>query len=144
MGRTSSERERRPSGVGRVKRHIYTSPFFFQEKTDIVSLLVKNKSLKLLLLLQLFHLCLCLNLLFMSEVFSFSQRGRFPKTTPHTYTCRRWERETISPIRICVKWNFNRKNTMAHWGEKIAEMAISGHDKFEKKKSFWCCCYPPI
>lgn len=101
MGRTSSERERRPSGVGRVKRHIHTSPFFFKKKTDIVSLLVKNKSLKLLLLLQLFHLCLCLNLLFMSEVFSFSQRGRFPKTTPHTYTCsqvreRERERDYIS------------------------------------------------
>lgn len=25
---------------------------------------------------------------------------------------------------------------MAHWGEKIAEMAISGHDKFEKRNPF--------
>jgi hypothetical protein len=101
MGRTSSERERDVRRVSVGLKDIYTHRLFFKKKTDIVSLLVKNKSLKLLLLLQLFHLCLCLNLLFMSKFFPFSQRGRFPKTTPHTYTCsqvreRERERDYIS------------------------------------------------
>lgn len=105
MGCTSSERERdvRRVSVGRVKRHIHTSPFFKKKQRYSLSLLVKNKSLKLLL--QLFHLCLCLNLLFMSKVFfPFPKEVDFPRR-PRILTpaAGEKERETISPIRICVK-----------------------------------------
>lgn len=108
MGCTSSERERETSvGCRSVGlKDIYTHRLFFKKKQRYsLSLLVKNKSLKLLL--QLFHLCLCLNLLFMSKVFfPFPKEVDFPRR-PRILTpaAGEKERETISPIRICVKWN---------------------------------------